>query len=281
MSTRVVVTGIGVVSAYGIGREAFWSGLAAGRSCARLLDFPGIENLPVRFAAPVPLRDEELAERLPNAKSAKTMSRAATFAMLAAVEAMQQSGLDSTAVDPSRVGTALGMGGLGLFDREYVERTFDVFARAYDAGRGALDRSTVWRHTLEGINPLTPLKALPNIATAHVAIQLDARGPSNTYTTACTSGAQAIGEAYRLVQRGECDVVIAGGADSMVNPNGMVAFTALGVLSQNNDEYQVAARPFDKRRDGFMLGEGAAVLILESLDCCRARGAQPLAEVMG
>ena len=116
---------------------------------------------------------------------------------------------------------------------------------------------------------------------AHIAINHQARGPSLTVATACTSSAQAIGEAFRQVQSGGADIMICGGTDSMINPPGLLAFSALGVLSRNNEEYASAARPFDRRRDGFLLGEGAAVMILEEYESCRRRGGRPYAEVLG
>jgi len=134
---------------------------------------------------------------------------------------------------------------------------------------------------LAELHPLMPLKALPNIPTAHVAINHNARGNCQTISTACTSSTQAIGEAYRHIKFGIADAMICGGSDSMVNPNGLVAFSALGVLSKNNDEFATASRPFDKSRDGFMLGEGGAVFIIEELESCLQRGGKPLAEITG
>ena len=277
---RVVVSGMGAVTCYGTGVRPLWQNLVGGRSGAAMLDFAGVEGLPVRFAAPVPISNTALEDLLPNPRAAKTMSRSAMFAMIAATEAAQQAGLGAGAIAPERVGTSLGVAGLGLIDREHVENTFDIFSSARD-GNGVLDRTRLWRTTSERINPLTPLKALPNIAAANLAIQFNARGPSQTHATACTSGSQAIGEAARLIGWGVCDAVLAGGADSMVNPNGILAFAGLGVLSRNHDEYATASRPFDRRRDGFLLGEGAAVLVLEALETCLARGGVPLAEIVG
>jgi len=125
------------------------------------------------------------------------------------------------------------------------------------------------------------LRGLPNLAAAHVAIQHSARGPCNTVATACTAGTQAIGEGLRLIQRGDADAVLAGGADAMINPVGMLGFSMLGTLSRRNDEPQRASRPFDKERDGFVIGEGAAVVVLERESIARARGATVLAEAAG
>ena len=119
------------------------------------------------------------------------------------------------------------------------------------------------------------------MAAAHIAINYNARGHCQTITTACTSSTQAIGEAYRLIKYDTADVVISGGSDSMVNPNGMIAFSMLGVISKNNEEFKTAARPFDKRRDGFMVGEGSVVFILEGYEHCRKRNGNPLAEIVG
>jgi 3-oxoacyl-[acyl-carrier-protein] synthase II len=277
---RVVVSGMGAITCYGTGLERLWQNIAGGVSGASMLDFPGVDGLPVRFAAPVPLYNAELENLLPNPRAAKTMSRAAMFAMIAASEAALTASFGAGQIAPERVGTSLGVGGLGLIDREHVETTFEIVSRARD-GTGALDRARLWRTTSERVNPLTPLKALPNIAAANLAIQFNARGPSQTHATACTSGSQAIGEAARLIRWGICDAVFAGAADSMVNPNGILAFAGLGVLSRNHDEFASASRPFDRRRDGFLLGEGAAVLLLEELEMCLARGGVPLAEIIG
>lgn len=278
---RVVITGVGAVSCYGAGTDSLWSGIAAGKSGASLVDIPGAEGLPVRFAASVPFATPVLETMLPNPRAGKTMSRAAMFAMIAAVEAARSAKLDPGAYDSARVGTALGMGGLGLMDREHMDTTFDIFARTRDETAGAIDRARLYRTTMERIHPLTPLKALPNIAAANLAIQFGAHGPCQTHATACTSGTQAIGDAARLIRWNVCDTMIAGGADSMVNPNGIIAFAGLGVLSRNNAEFATAARPFDRRRDGFMLGEGAGMFILEDLETCRARGGVPIAELTG
>jgi 3-oxoacyl-[acyl-carrier-protein] synthase II len=131
------------------------------------------------------------------------------------------------------------------------------------------------------MHPLSPLKSLSNIPTAHLAINYNARGNCQTITTACTSSAQAIGEAYRQIKFGIADVMLAGGSDAMINPYGLVAFSMLGVISRNNAEYRTAARPFDRRRDGFMLGEGAALFVLEEREYCKRRGADPYGEIAG
>ena len=283
VGNRVVITGMGAVTAFGIGVEAFAGGLFAGRSAAAPITSFDASTLPTRFAAPVPFDNAALESRIRNAKAAKTMSRAALFASIAADEAVEHAGLDTSSLDPWRFGTCIGTGGLGFFDVEYSDKLLDIFLHSIrlDGGVPHFDPAVVRRNTLDMVHPLTPLKALPNILTAHIAIALGAQGVCQTVTTACTSAAQAIGEAFRQIRCGAADVMISGGADSMINPNGLVAFSALGVTSRNNEEYTTASRPFDRRRDGFMVGEGATLFVLESLAHCRARGATPLAELIG
>jgi 3-oxoacyl-[acyl-carrier-protein] synthase II len=133
----------------------------------------------------------------------------------------------------------------------------------------------------ERTNPVATLRGLPNLAAAHVAIQNDARGPNNTITTACTAGTQAIGEGLRLIQRGDADVVFAGGTDATINPVSVLGFSLLGTLSRRNDQPESASRPFDLHRDGFVIGEGAGVVILERESLARARSAPVLAELAG
>ena len=210
------------------------------------------------------------------------MCRSSKFAVIAAKEAMDDACLDTTRGNPYRIGTSLGVGGLGLWDLDHANDTVEIVVDSIDGGNAVkLDHSRVWRNTLARVHPLTPLKALPNMAAAHIAINYNVRGSCQTLATACTTSTQAIGEAYRQIKFGIADVMIAGGSDSMINPHGLIAFSGLGVLTKNNEEYQTAARPFDKRRDGFMLGEGAAVFVLEELKHCQERGATPYGKIIG
>jgi len=280
---RVVVSGVGAVTPFGVGINSLREGLSEGRSTASLINRFDASRLPTRFAAQVPYSESELESFITNQKSTKTMSRAAKFAVIAADEAVLSSGLDTSTMDPYRIGTSIGSGGLGFFDVEYSSKLLDIFLESVRQNENGVyfDPAEVQRNTLEMVHPLTPLKALPNILTAHIAINHNARGICQTISTACTSSAQAIGEAYRQIKSGIADVMITGGSDSMVNPNGLVAFSALGVISKNNEEYRSASRPFDRRRDGFMIGEGAALFVVEDLDHCLRRGGVPLAEITG
>jgi len=203
------------------------------------------------------------------------------FTVIAAREAVEEAGLDLSKLDPRRTGTVIGAGGLGLRDLDVTLQNMEILRESIqEQGKTPLE-TRVWRNSLERMNPLTALKELPNMAAAHIAINHHARGPSLTLATACVSSSQAIGEAYRYIKFGLADVMLAGGSDSMINPSGLIGFSALGVLSRNNEEYSTAARPFDKRRDGFMLGEGGAVLLLEDYNACNDRGGLPYAEIIG
>jgi 3-oxoacyl-[acyl-carrier-protein] synthase II len=282
LDRRVAITGMGSVTPFGVGVRRFRDSLFKGSSAASLITSFDTSRLPTKFAAPVPLGELELDSLVQNQKSLKTMSRTAKFAVIAADEAVKASGLDMNQVDPYRLGVSIGTGGVGFWDIEHSNQMFQLIVESLDKGNGLrLDPSKVWQNTLEKTNPLTTLKALPNMIAAHIAINHNARGNCQTIATACTSSAQAIGEAYRQIKAGICDVIISGGADSMIHPYGFVGFSGLGVMSKNNGEYRTAARPFDKRRDGFMLGEGAAIFILEELERCKRRGAEPFGEVIG
>ena len=279
---RVVVTGIGVVSPCGIGVTSFWNGISSGQSCAVLLDSPEISSLPTRFAAQLPMDDDELSRFVNNRKTIKTLSRPGKMAIIAAQEAIKSSGIDFTKLDPYRVGTSMGAGGVGLWDTGHSRRLLDTLLLSVTSqNSGELDYSQIWTNVLENIHPLTPLCGLSNVPTAQIAIMANARGNCHTTTTACTSSTQSIGQAMRQIKSGVADIIIAGGADSMINPYGLVSFSMLGVLSKNNKDWQNAARPFDKQRDGFMIGEGSAIFILEEFEHCRRRGGKILAELCG
>lgn len=277
---RVVVTGAGVVSPFGAGSDIFWNNIRDGNSAASLIKTFDASELPVKFFAPVPISEIDLDELIEDKKPVKTMCRAAKFAMIAADEAVKDSGIDTSSVDPYKFGTSMGASGIGYWDVEFTKLFLGlILSGAKQETVGDLSQSKIWNHILKNLSPLTPLKELSNIATAHIAIKYNARGNCQTVTTACTSSAQAIGDAYRQIKSGYADVIIAGGSDSMANPYGVVAFSLLGVLSKNNEEYLTALKPFDKRRDGFMIGEGSAVFVLEEYEHSRKRGANIYSEI--
>lgn len=276
---RAVITGTGFVTPFGAGKKIFKENLFAGKSASRLITTFDASSFPTRFFANVPLTDYELEQMIENQKSLKTMSRSAKLAMIATDEAIRESALNINDMNPFRTGTSIGAGGLGLNDLDYTDKFMSLILELNTDNSKIY--SSLWHEVSKHIHPLTPLKALPNIPTAQIAIKYNAMGDCLTTTTACTSSAQAIGEAYRKIKYGLLDAVICGGSDSMTTPFGLSAFSTLGVISKNNDEYITACRPFDKTRDGFMIGEGAAIFIIEEYESCKKRGGIPLAEIAG
>jgi 3-oxoacyl-[acyl-carrier-protein] synthase II len=274
---------MGIVSPYGPGLDVFWDNISAGKSAAKLISGFDARDYPVRFAAEI--QDDQFNSRefIANKKSIKLMGKATRFALGAADMAVRDAGLNEDSCDPQRFGVTIGAGGVGPVDadlfREIRYTETAQISHESDYYRGNVGQ--IFKIVMDQINPLTPLKILPNMAAAHIAIIHRARGSNYTIATACTSSSQAIGEALRQIQRGENDVVITGGTDSMVNPMGVLGFNMLGVLSRNNKNYRVSSRPFDRKRDGFMLGEGAAILILEELEHCLKRNGKIYGEVVG
>lgn len=273
----VVVTGIGMVTPMGIGRAAFWKGVLEARSTARRI--PWLEEAGVRAPIGCPVEDgwADPADYARERKSVKLMSRAARHAVIASTLAVRDAGLRMEEVEPKRRAVVLGAGGVGLHDADFLDTLLAGLSEAARPGEDATFYQRARRH----IHPLTPLRLLPNIATAHVAITHELRGESVTICTACTSGTQALGEALRLLRADRADVVLAGGTDAMINPIGVIGFDMLGVLSRRADDAARACRPFDKQRDGFVMGEGAAIFVLETRAHAQARGASILAELSG
>ena len=275
--STVVVTGIGLVTPLGIGRDAFWEGILASRSTARTIDWLLETGGPTTFACPVDDAAFDVGDFVKDRKSVKLMNRAARHAVVAASLALTDAGLHEGDLDPQRSGVALGAGGVGLHDDDFLQ-TMRRLASELKPSEG---RRSAYELAVQHVHPLLPLKLLPNSAATHIAINHNLRGESLTLCTACTSGTQALGEALRILRRGHADVMLAGGTDAMINPVGVVGFGLLGVLSTRSDDPASAARPFDKDRDGFVMGEGAAILVLERLEHARKRGARILARLAG
>lgn len=278
---RVVITGIGVVSPYGIGSDLFWDNLHRGISAAKKITSFDASRMTTQFWANAPQTDEELNQLLPNRKSAKLLTRSAKMSLIAAEEAMKKAGLTAADINPQRFGVSVGASGIGLTDPDVAAISFDHsgWLKTHDLPKD--DEGKYWETMLNQTHPLLAIKAIPNAIAAHISIIHQARGHCQTITTACTSSSQAIGEAFHKIKFGLQDIMIAGGSDSVTNPSSMLSFSLLGVLSKNNVEYETASRPFDKDRDGFLLSEGAAFVILESYAHCLKRGGVPLAEVVG
>ncbi|QVL30417.1 beta-ketoacyl-[acyl-carrier-protein] synthase family protein [Telmatocola sphagniphila] len=274
---RVVVTGLGVVAPNGIGREEFWSSCVAGRSGISTISAFDSKTFPINVAGEVKQFDATPFVPESSRKSLKIMGRAAKFGLGAAGLALQDSGIDMRTEDPGMVGVVMGTGLVPIDMSEIMpllrkvmneEGHFDL--TKLDAGGGS------------PIFPLWLLKYLPNMVAAHISMAFNAQGPNSTITTACVAGTQAVGEGFRMISRGEADVCLAGGADSRLDPLLLMAYTALGTLSRRTDlPPEQISRPFDRLRDGFVLGEGSGVLVLEDFDRARKRGAKIYAEILG
>lgn len=267
---------MGWVTPLGWGIEPVWRRLLKGESGVAPTTIFDAGTYPTQFAAEVKgfaLR-EFLAERCEQHRAA---SRNAQFALAAAEMAWKDAGFNGAGVTPEMVGVYLG-GGEGPID-------FDNFVAAAVAGWNADERrlDTVrWaKVAYERLDLVREFAQDPNCAAGHIACRFDARGPNFNTLTACAASTQAIGEAAGLIRRGDADIMISGGAHSMIHPLGVTGFNRLTALSERNDDCQTASRPFDRTRDGFVLGEGAGILILEEYENAKRRGAKMLAEIVG
>jgi 3-oxoacyl-[acyl-carrier-protein] synthase II len=274
---RVVVTGIGVVAPNGVGKDPFWDACVDGHSGIGPIRAFDASNHPVKVAGEV--HDFNPAPFLPEScrKHVKTMGRAAKFGVGAAGLAVADSGLNLSTEDPERFGVVMGAGMVPVDLGELAP----MLARAVEAD-GTFDATQL--PPPEGTPPLFPLwllKHLPNMIAAHISMAFNAQGPNNTVVTACVAGTQAVGEAFRLVAHGGADVMLAGGADSRIDPLLLLAYTALGTLTRGNRQPNELSRPFDRLRDGFVISVGAAVLVLEEYERAKARNAPIYAEVCG
>ena len=272
---RVVITGLGVVAPNGVGKDAFWSACRDGTSGVGPIRSFDATRHPVQIAAEV--NDFDVTPFLPDEhrKSVKIMSRATKFAVGAAGLAIEDSGFDTNWDDPARVGVCMGTGVVPIDLPEIAP------AIAQACADGQLQTDRLGEQGAGVVQPMWILKYLPNMVAAHISMAFDAQGPNSTITSACVAGTQAIGEAFRLVARGDADVMLAGGADSRIDPLMLLAYTALGALSRSERDPKQVSRPFDRKRDGFVLGEGAGVLVLEDLDHAKMRGAPIYAEIKG
>ncbi|WP_330309108.1 MULTISPECIES: beta-ketoacyl-[acyl-carrier-protein] synthase family protein [unclassified Streptomyces] len=265
MTRRVAVTGIGVVAPGGTGAEAFWDLLAGGRTATRGITLFDPAGLRSRIAAECdfdPLAhglDPELSEHA---------DRYIQFAVVAAGEAVRDSGLDADREDPWRIGVSLGsaVGGTTRLEHDYV--LVSEGGRRWDVDHHAAD-------------PQLHMAFSPSTLASVVAEQFGAQGPVQTVSTGCTSGLDAVGYAFHTIEEGRADVCIAGASDSPISPITMACFDAIKATSPNNDDPEHASKPFDAHRNGFVMGEGAAVLVLEEYEHARARGAHIYCEISG
>lgn len=273
---RVVITGIGVVAPNGVGKDAFWNACLNGTSGVGPIKSFDATDHPVKIAAEV--QDFDVTPYIPASqrKSMKIMSRAMRFAVGAAGLGIKDAGLELHKEDPTRFGVVMGT---GLVPVDLPELT-PALVNSCDH-QGNLETKRLGQKGAGALFPLWILKYLPNMVAAHISLAFNAQGPNSTITTACAAGTQAVGEGMRLIARDDADVVLVGGADSRIDPLMILAYTALGALSISGRPAAEVSRPFDAKRDGFVLGEGAAVLVLEELERAKKRGATIYAEVLG
>jgi len=255
---RVVVTGLGVVSPLGIGIDTLWDQLTHGVSGVRRITKFDASGLPSQIAGEVTGFDPETY--LPRRDVVRT-DTFIHFALTAAQQALTDAKLAPSAGDP-RMGVSIGTGMGGV----------PLLLTTYDG---------LLREQMRGVNPYAMPGFLPNMAAGWVSMRVGARGPIACATTACAAGAQAIGDASRIIERGDADVMIAGGAEALITPLVIACFSALRALSTRNDAPAEASRPFDKDRDGFVLSEGAGMIVLEELERARRRGSHIYAELAG
>lgn len=256
--TRVVVTGMGAITPIGNDVESFWEGLKEKKIGFGPITYFDTTDYKAKVAAQV--KDFNAKDYM-DPKAARRMETFSQYAVAAASQAIKQAGLDMEKEDPYKVGISIGsgIGSLQAIEREYTK------LQTKGPGR---------------VNPLLVPLMISNMATGNVSIQFGLKGKSINVVTACATGTHSIGEAYRSIQHGEADVMVAGGAEACITPLGVAGFTALTALSSNEDP-QTASRPFDKDRDGFVMGEGSGVVVLESLEHAQQRGAVILAELVG
>ena len=256
---RVVVTGMGCVTPIGMNADETWQAAVEGRSGISEITSFDASEYPVRFAGEVK-GELDLSDVAP--KEARRLDRVIALSVVAAREAITQSGLPVDDANRERIGVAIGSGIGGLQT---------LFKGAESFLKGGPRR----------VQPFMIPMTICNVSSGFVAIRFGLQGPNLCHVSACASGAHSIGEAARTIARGEADAILAGGTEAPVSEIGVAGFAAMRALSARNDDPQAASRPFDTGRDGFVMGEGAAVLVLESLDHARARGASVLAEVLG
>jgi len=259
LNRRVVITGMGLICGSGNTKEEVWSNLLAARSGVAAIKRFDVSAFPVRIASEVKNFDPlKFIEK----KEVKKMDPFIHYAVAASQEAMDDSGLRVTDDNSTRIGTYIGsgIGGFGVIEREHE--------KYLKGGPGK-------------ISPFFIPAAIVNLASGQVSIRFGLKGPNSATCTACSTGAHAVGDSFKIIQRGDADAMLCGGAEAAITPMGVGGFAAMRALSTRNDDPEHASRPFDADRDGFVIGEGAGVLILEELEHAKSRGAKIYAEVVG
>jgi 3-oxoacyl-[acyl-carrier-protein] synthase II len=276
-SRRAVITGLGVLSPIGLGAEAFWQGLQSGRSGVRKISAFDPSALPTQIAGEIPDFDAKKYLAKEDRKSLRVMARTIQLAVCAAQLALEDSGVDKQKLDPTRFGVEFGAGMLA----SELEELAPACAVSSNGQPGSVDLEKWGAEGLEQIQPLWMLRYLPNMLACHVSILHNAQGPNNTITESEVAGLLALGEAFRILERDDADFFLVGGADSRLGPLSMVRQCLFEPLSRRNETPEKACRPFDRDRDGIVIGEGAGVLAVEELEHAKRRGARIYAEMLG
>jgi len=256
---RIVITGVGVISPIGIGKDSFFKSLKEGQSGVDIISKFDTEGLPTKIAAEVKNFDPIA---FIDKKEAKRMDRYTQFAVAASKMAIEDASLDLNTIDEDRFGVCIGSGIGGL---ETLENQHKVMM---EKGPGR-------------VSPFFIPMMISNMGAGHISMTFKAKGPNMTVVTACASATNAIGEAFRIIQRDDADIMITGGTEASITPIAIAGFCSMKALSDNNEDPKGASRPFDKNRDGFIMGEGSGILILEDLEHAIKRGARIYGEVVG
>ncbi len=273
MRRRVVVTGIGMINPMGHDPETVWSGLKEGKSGVARTTLFDARGFPTQISAEV--KNWDITQCGEPADQWKNRGRHTKFAAGAAKQAIADSQVLDSIGDPTRFGVYLGSG--------EGNQDFLTFSKMMSAALadGQYDASKFIAAGLDLLDPAVELEQEPNMPAAHLATMFNAQGPNSNCLTACAASSQAVGEATEMIRRGDADVMLAGGTHSMIHPFGVTGFNLLTALSERNDEPTKASRPFDRLRNGFVLGEGSAMVILEELEAAKGRGAKIYGEVAG
>lgn len=272
MRRRVVVTGMGCVTPIGKTVDTMWKALQEGASGIDFITHFDASNFPTKFAAEV--KGFDLSQYVDDPSRFQHAGRNILYAIGAAKQAVDQAGVNDLK-DPTRFGVYLGAG--------EGQQDFYLFMRMISLSQrdGQFDMEKFTKYGLQYLNAKEEMEQEPNMPAGHLASLFNAQGPNLNCLTACAASSQAIGEATEIIRQGEADVMLSGGAHSMIHPFGLTGFNLLTALSTRNEDPRGASRPFDKDRDGFVLGEGAAMLVLEELEHAKKRGAQIYGEIAG
>ncbi len=274
MKRRVVVTGLGAVTPLGNDVSTMWQSQLQCRNGVGPITHFDASNFPTKFAAEV--RDYDFDSQVENPARFADAGRNIRFAIGAARQAVHDSGIhDSPGFNPARFGVYLGAGE----GQQNFLQFMSLVSEAYRDGR--IDLRNFTESFISRMNPRYELELEPNMPAAHLSSLFNAQGPNLNCLTACADSSQAIGEATEIIRRGEAEMMLSGGAHSMIHPFGVTGFNLLTALSERNDSPQTASRPFDLNRDGFVLGEGAGMLLLEELEHAKSRGARIYGEILG